>query len=111
MTSFPRRTRAAASVDVVALELESCGPQASPPARVEGPVVKMSEFDVEEMSCRYCECAIQTNVRNLDGAETMQASHIGKMAIARYGAAKVKPEAIMTAIEKLGYTAKFRAGP
>jgi len=71
----------------------------------------VSEFDVEGMTCGHCERAIQTTVGMMDGVETVQASHTEKKAVVRYDAAKVKPEAIVAAIEKLGYTAKLRPGP
>lgn len=74
----------------------------------EGPVVKVSEFDVEGMTCSHCERAIQTTVGMIDGVETVQASHTAKKAVVRYDAAKVKPEAIRAAIEKLGYKATLR---
>jgi copper ion binding protein len=114
VSSFSRCTFAAASI-VVALVAVSCGPQGQPGgaagARAEGPVVKVSEFDVEGMTCGHCERAIQTTVGMMDGVETVQASHTEKKAVVRYDAAKVKPEAIVAAIEKLGYTAKLRPGP
>ncbi len=74
----------------------------------EGQVVKVSEFDVEGMTCNHCERAIQTTVGMIDGVETVQASHTEKKAVVRYDATKVKPEAIKAAIEKLGYKAALR---
>ncbi len=114
MSSMARRTFAAAVLVAAALAAAGCGregPSAGVPgARSEGPVVKVSEFDVEGMTCGHCERAIQTTVGMIDGVETVQASHTEKKAVVRYDAGKVKPEAIVAAIEKLGYTAKLRQG-
>jgi copper chaperone len=113
MSSFSRRTVAAAILLAAALSGVACGPRGqsagAPGAKTEGPVVKVSEFDVEGMTCGHCERAIQTTVGMIDGVETVQASHTEKKAVVRYDAGKVKPEAIVAAIEKLGYTAKLRS--
>ncbi len=114
MSSFPVRTFAVASLIVALLVAAGCGGQdrsagvagASP----EGPVVKESVFDVEGMTCGHCEQAIQSTVGAIDGVETVEASHTEKKAVVRYDAAKVKPETITAAIEKLGYTARLRSG-
>jgi len=115
MSIFSRRTFAAAILFAAALAAVACGPQGETAggsgAGAGGPVVKVSEFDVEGMTCGHCERAIQTTVGMMDGVETVQASHTEKKAVVRYDAAKVKPEAIVAAIEKLGYTAKLRPGP
>jgi len=114
MSSFSRRTLAAAILVAAALAAVACGPQGQSAgaagARAEGPIVKVSEFDVEGMTCGHCERAIQTTVGMIEGVETVQASHTEKRAVVRYDAARVKPEAIVAAIEKLGYTAKLRLG-
>jgi copper chaperone len=113
MSSFSRCTVAAAILLAAALAAVACGPRGqsagAPGAKAEGPVVKVSEFDVEGMTCGHCERAIQTTVGMIDGVETVQASHTEKKAVVRYDAGKVKPEAIVAAIEKLGYTAKLRS--
>ncbi|MCU0231973.1 MAG: copper ion binding protein [Acidobacteria bacterium] len=113
MSNIARLTFAAACL-AVALAAAGCGSQSQPAGgagtKAEGPIVKVSEFDVEGMTCGHCERAIQTTVGMMDGVETVQASHTEKKAVVRYDAAKVKPEAIVAAIEKLGYTAKLRQG-
>ncbi|MCU0224928.1 MAG: copper ion binding protein [Acidobacteria bacterium] len=112
MSSFARRTFAAAVLVVAALAVAGCSLEGQSGggsgASTEGPIVKVSEFDVEGMTCGHCERAIQTTVGMMDGVETVQASHTEKRTVVRYDAAKVKPEAIAAAIEKLGYTAKLR---
>jgi copper ion binding protein len=114
MSSFSWRTLAVAILVAVALVAAACGPQGKSAgaagASPEEPVVKVSEFEVEGMTCGHCERAIQTTVGMIDGVETVQASHTEKKAVVRYDAARVKPEAIVAAIEKLGYTAKLRPG-
>jgi len=114
MSSFPVRTFAVASLIVAILAAAGCGDRrrsvggggASP----EGPVVKESVFDVEGMTCGHCEQAIQSTVGAIEGVETVEASHTEKKTVVRYDAARVKPEAITAAIEKLGYTARLRSG-
>jgi copper chaperone len=114
MPSSARRELAAAILFAAALAVASCGPQGQPAGAAgsgaEGPVVKVLEFDVEGMTCGHCERAIQATVGMIDGVESVQASHTGKTAVVRCDAARVKPEAIVAAIEKLGYKAKLRAG-
>ncbi len=113
MSSLLVRTFAATGAIVAFLAAAGCGDQGrsgvvagtSP----EGPVVKVSVFEVEGMTCGHCEQAIQATVGAIQGVETVEASHTEKKAVVRYDAARVKPEAISAAIEKLGYKSRLRS--
>ncbi len=66
-----------------------------------------SVFEVEGMTCGGCEAAVKATVKRLDGVRTVDASHREKRATVTYDEQKVKPEAIVQAIEKLGYSAEL----
>jgi len=66
-----------------------------------------SVFHVEGMTCGGCEASVQLTVKRLDGVEAVEASHTEKRATVTYDAAKVTPQAIVEAIEKLGYEAEL----
>jgi copper chaperone CopZ len=66
-----------------------------------------SVFRVEGMTCGGCEASVKMTVKRLDGVREVEASHTEKRATVTYDAKKVSPEAIVAAIEKLGYTAEL----
>ena len=72
----------------------------------EAPAVT-SIFEVEGMTCGGCEASVRMAVKRLDGVREVTASHTEKRAAVTYDAQKVTPQAIVEAIEKLGYTAKL----
>ncbi|NJN64054.1 MAG: heavy-metal-associated domain-containing protein [Acidobacteria bacterium] len=55
------------------------------------------------MTCAGCESSIKEAVGAIPGVTTVNASHTEGSAQVEYDAAQVNPEAIRTAIEKLGY--------
>jgi copper chaperone CopZ len=66
-----------------------------------------SVFKVEGMTCGGCEAGVKMTVKRLDGVQAVEASHTEKRATVTYDAEKVTPQAIVEAIEKLGYTAEL----
>jgi copper chaperone CopZ len=66
-----------------------------------------SVFKVEGMTCGGCEASVKMTVKRLDGVQAVEASHTEKRATVTYDAEKVTPQAIVEAIEKLGYTAEL----
>ena len=58
-------------------------------------------------TCGGCEASVKMTVKRLDGVREVEASHTEKRATVTYDAKKVSPEAIVAAIEKLGYTAEL----
>lgn len=66
-----------------------------------------SFFKVEGMTCGGCEASVKVAVKRLDGVKAVEASHTEKRATVTYDSHKVTPQAIIEAIDKLGYTAEL----
>ena len=66
-----------------------------------------SVFKVEGMTCGSYEASVKLTVKRLDGVDAVEASHTEKRATVTYDADKVTPQAIVEAIEKLGYEAEL----
>ncbi len=66
-----------------------------------------SVFEVEGMTCGGCEASVKMTVKRLDGVQAVAASHAEKRATVTYDGQKVTPQAIVEAIEKLGYEAEL----
>lgn len=66
-----------------------------------------SVFKVKGMTCGGCEAGVKMTVKRLDGVQAVEASHTEMRATVTYDAEKVTPQAIVEAIEKLGYTAEL----
>jgi copper chaperone CopZ len=62
-------------------------------------------FPTEGMTCSGCEHAIQAAVSKLEGVKQVRASHILRATEVTYDIARLKPEQIIAAIDKLGYRA------
>ena len=77
---------------------------ASPPP-IDGAL--MSKFDVQGMTCGGCEAGIRRGVKNLDGVIDVRASYKTGSAEVTFDPAKVTPEQIAQAIEKVGYQAEL----
>jgi len=80
--------------------------RAAEPDSAEPPSVT-SVFKVEGMTCGGCEAGVKIAVKRLDGVREVEVSHTEKRASVTYDAERVTPQAIVEAIEKLGYTAEL----
>ena len=69
-----------------------------------------STFHVTGMTCGGCEVGVRRMVNKLEGVEDVEASHKAGTATVTYQADKVTPDAIIAAIEELGYTAELEVG-
>lgn len=69
--------------------------------------MRTSIFHVTGMTCSGCEVGVRRVVGKLDGVEDVEASHDDGTATVTYETGKVTPEAIIAAIEELGYTAEL----
>jgi copper chaperone CopZ len=67
-----------------------------------------STFRVTGMTCGGCEVGVEKVVKKLEGVEEVTASYGDKQAVVSYDPAKVTPQAIIAAIEKLGYQAELK---
>ncbi len=63
-------------------------------------------FRVEGMTCGGCEVAVKRAVKKIEGVDTVAASHKEASAEVTYDPAKVTPEEIVAAIEKIGFGAE-----
>jgi len=70
----------------------------------------ISTFQVAGMTCGGCEVGVRRVVGKLEGVKEIEASHKEGTATVTYQADKVTPDAIIAAIEELGYTAELEAG-
>lgn len=68
-----------------------------------------STFHVTGMTCGGCEVGVRRAVGKLEGVEEVEASHEEGTATITYQANMVTPDAIIAAIEELGYTAELKA--
>ncbi len=68
-------------------------------------------FVVEGMTCGGCAVAIRTAVEKLDGVVSARADHKAGRATVVYDPHAVKPDAIVGAIERLGYKVVSRQPP
>ncbi len=66
-----------------------------------------SVFAVQGMTCGGCEAGVEVKVGKLDGVERVEASYREGTAEVTYDPGRVTPEAIVGAIEELGYTAEL----
>ncbi len=67
----------------------------------------ISIFQVEGMTCGGCEAGVKLAVKRLDGVVSVEASYEEKRATVVYDGTRVTPQAILKAIEKLGYSARL----
>ncbi len=66
-----------------------------------------SVFKVEGMTCGGCEAGVKAKVKKLEGVRDVTASHKEGRATVTYDPEKVTPDAIIAAIEELGYSAEL----
>ena len=64
------------------------------------------ELDVEGMHCGSCAIGIQMLVSQMDGVSSASADYDKKKAWVEFDPAKTNKDAIIKAIEELGYKAK-----
>jgi copper ion binding protein len=62
-----------------------------------------AEFKVNGMHCTGCENTIKTNIKELDGVSSVEASFKDNIAVVSFDSTKTSPELIVSAIEEAGY--------
>jgi mercuric ion binding protein len=66
-------------------------------------------FAVQGWTCGSCAAATRIALKKLDGVEDVKTDHEKMEAVVTYDDAKVVPEKMIQAIEKLGYKATVKA--
>lgn len=64
---------------------------------------------VEGMTCASCSVAVRTALKQLDGVKDAKVSAPDKRAVVDYEPAKVTPQQMVDAVNKLGYRASLPA--
>lgn len=67
-------------------------------------------LSVEGMTCAACPVAVRTVLKKLDGVQEAKVSLSEKNAVVDYDVAKVKPQQMVDAVNKLGYRATLPLG-
>lgn len=101
----PWRLLAVAAVALFLLGTAAAASRAA--ATADAKPLVTSVFKVEGMTCGGCEGGVKIAVKRLDGVRSVDASHRDERATVTYDETKVTPEAIVQAIEKLGYQAEL----
>lgn len=70
---------------------------------------KSVTFAVEGWTCGSCAASTRIALKKLDGVGDVKTDHVKMEAVVTYGDAKVAPEKMIQAIEKLGYKATVKA--
>ncbi|MBI4445428.1 MAG: heavy-metal-associated domain-containing protein [Acidobacteria bacterium] len=78
------------------------------PSSIHVAELKTSIFRVEGMTCGGCAAGLRAIMKKIDGVQKVKASYEERKAIVTYNPAKIKPDQIIAAIEKLGYSAKLQ---
>lgn len=94
----------ALGVALVAACVADEGPEA---AGVDAPPTVTATFMVQGMTCSGCEAGVELKVGGLPGVEAVEASFEAGRATVRYAPDRVATEAIVQAIEELGYSAEL----
>lgn len=94
-----------------ALALSACS---STNASAQAPAEKTASaqtvtLTVEGMTCASCSVAVRTALKKLDGVKDAKVSTSEKRAVVEYEAAKVTPQQMVDAVNKLGYRASLPA--
>jgi copper chaperone CopZ len=86
-----------------------CSSKAGPEgaAAVSVPAVSTVTIAVEGMTCASCSVAVRTALKHLDSVRDARVSVEEKRAVVDYEPAKVTPEKMVEAINKLGYRASL----
>jgi copper chaperone CopZ len=82
---------------------QKAGAEASPAQTA--PAVSTVTLTVEGMTCASCAVAVRTALKNLDGVRDARVSVEEKRAVVDYDAAKVTPQQMVEAVNRLGYQA------
>lgn len=69
------------------------------------PAVSTVTLTVEGMTCASCSVAVRTALKKLDGVRDARVSVEEKRAVVDYDAAKVSPQRMVEAVNRLGYRA------
>ena len=70
--------------------------------------LKVVEFAVDGMTCTGCEEAIKAEILALPGVKSVEADHAAGSTSVVYDPEQATPEAMITAMEPLGYHAEVR---
>ena len=97
---------AAASLALALVTAWAAG-QSSAAAEDETARIVTATFAVEGMTCGGCEAGVEIKVGRLAGVQSVEASHEEGRAAVTYAPDEVTPEAIIEAIEELGYSAEL----
>lgn len=73
------------------------------------PAVSSVTLTVEGMSCASCSVAVRTALKRLNGVKDAKVSVSEKRAVVEYEPAKVTPQQMVDAVNKLGYRASLPA--
>jgi mercuric ion transport protein len=60
-------------------------------------------FEVEGMTCPFCENSIKQSLEEIEGVIEAQASHLDSITVVQYDKSRVTAEAMEKAIESRGY--------
>ena len=82
----------------------NAGAQGSPAQTA--PAVSTVTLTVEGMTCASCSVAVRTALRRLEGVQDARVSVEEKRAVVDYDAARVTPQRMVEAINRLGYRAR-----
>jgi Cu+-exporting ATPase len=93
-----------------ALALSACSSNASAEAPAEKTAsARTIALTVEGMTCASCSVAVRTALKKLDGVKDAKVSVSEKRAVVEYEPAKVTPQQLIDAVNKLGYRASLPA--
>ncbi len=67
--------------------------------------MKKERYTVEGMSCAACSASVERVVSRIDGVKSAQVNLLAKTLMCEYDNKKVRPEDIIRAVEKAGFTA------
>jgi copper chaperone CopZ len=81
------------------------GAEASPTQT--SPTVSSVTLSVEGMTCASCSVAVRTALKRLDGVREARVSVEEKRAVVDYEAARVTPQQMVDAVNRLGYRASI----
>ncbi len=66
-------------------------------------------FQIEGMSCAACSASVERAVSRLEGVSSVSVNLLGKTMVCEYDETLLSAEAILTAVEKAGFSAQLRA--
>lgn len=104
MGSFKRFLRTAAIGAAVSMV---AGLPAGGGARAESAGVATVSLHIEGMTCASCKIAVRTALSRLDGVKEAEVDVAKKSATVEYDPAKVTPQQLVDAVNRLGYRASL----